>query len=257
MVKKLLTFLTLLTLFFGVGWAAETTFTAGTDVSETTTISKDGITITATTFNNASYYQTYANQTMTVASDNSITKIEITCTANNTSNYGPAHYSTNVGSYAYAGKVGTWTGSSKTIVFSAAKQVRMTKIVVTYEAGGSGEQDPVAPSGTITFTPAAGEVTSGTTVEMSFSGTCTGIKYTTNGDTPDATHGTVYNASNPLSITGATTIKAAAYNYSNSKYAFGSVATAEYTVTIPSVDYDGTATFVAGTDVGTSTEQNH
>ena len=108
-------------------------------------------------------------------------------------------------------------------------QARITSITVTYESSGT-EPDPTAPSGTITFSPAAGEVTSGTTVSMSFSGTCSGIKYTTNGDNPDATHGTVYDANNPPAITAATTLKAAAYNFSNSQYAFGTVATAAYTV---------------------------
>ena len=111
------------------------------------------------------------------------------------------------------------------------------------------EPDPTAPSGTITFTPATGEVTSGTPITMLFSGECSGIKYTTDGTTtPDEDNGYVYDASNPPVITAATTIKAAAYNYSNNQYAFGEVATATYTVVIPTVDYDGSVTFVATKD---------
>lgn len=134
--------LVMVCLLMGVGnaWATDVTFTAGTDQSSTTSITKDGITLTATTFSNASYYQAYSGTPLKVESTvGNITKIEITCTASGTSNYGPSKFSSaSVGSYSYSGKVGTWTGNASTVSLSNSAQVRMTSVVVTYTpTGGS------------------------------------------------------------------------------------------------------------------------
>ena len=137
--KKLLTFLTLLTLFFGVGWAAEVTvtFTPGTDIGATS-VTKNGVTATMTTMNNASYYQIYANQSGTITCSNgNIVKIEFTCTASGTNKYGPGNVSADVGSYTYSDNKGTWTGSSSSVTLSSTAQVRMTSLSVTYEGSGT------------------------------------------------------------------------------------------------------------------------
>lgn len=80
----------------------------------------------------------YKNQTWTVsaASGYKITKIVVTCTASDDSNYGPGGFSevTPTG-YTYSGKNGTWEGSASSIAFKATKsQVRITDITVTYLA---------------------------------------------------------------------------------------------------------------------------
>lgn len=172
--------LALLCCFSAMG--ATVTFVPGTDVSSNTSIEKDGITLTATTFDNASYYQTYSGQNLKVESTvGNITKIEITCTASGTSKYGPGCYSlssNSTGSYTYSGEVGTWTGNtSSAISFGTSAQVRMTQVVVTYSSsanaitiedswtlGGSITSDKTSAAAgetvTITGTPDAGNVLS-------------------------------------------------------------------------------------------------
>lgn len=74
-------------------------------------------------------------QTLTISSTETITKIEFTCTGNNTSDKGPGKITkANTGKYAYSGKIGTWTGETNSVVFSNSAQVRMTKVVVTLAA---------------------------------------------------------------------------------------------------------------------------
>lgn len=263
--KKLLTFLMMSVLAIGVGWATDVTITMSqqgwSNQTSVSSVSSGDVTLNFTDGANATQYYTtgsgvriYGGGSVTVtAGSNTITAITFTFSGGS---YSPSQdgYTVSPGSLT-PGVTSTWSGSTKTGVTltrnTGSGHWRLQAVTVTYTAGQT-EPDPTTPSGTITFTPAAGEVTSGTTVAMSFSGTCDGIKYTTDGTSPSATNGTVYNASNPPAITGETTITAAAYNYSNSKYAFGTEATAEYTVTIPSVNYDGSATFEATIDKGTS-----
>ena len=109
------------------------TFIAGTDQSDETSITKDGITISASTFNNASYYQCYSGAAMTVSSTvGNITKIELTCTTEGTAKYGPGNW--DFTGYSYSGANGSWTGSAETVEFgNASQQVRMTLITVTYK----------------------------------------------------------------------------------------------------------------------------
>ena len=108
------------------------TFIAGTDKSDETSITKDGITISATTFNNDSYYQCYSGDAMTVSSAvGNIIKIELTCTAEGTAKYGPGNW--DFTGYSYSGSNGSWEGSAETVEFgNAGQQVRMTQIVVYY-----------------------------------------------------------------------------------------------------------------------------
>ena len=113
---------------------ADTTvsFTPGTDTGATT-VTKDNVTVTLTTMNNANYYQIYANQTGTIScSGGNITGISFTCTASGTAKYGPGNASTDVGTYTYSGKNGSWTGSAATVVISTTAQIRMSSLSVTY-----------------------------------------------------------------------------------------------------------------------------
>ena len=108
------------------------TFIAGTDKSDETSITKDGITISATTFNNDSYYQCYSGDAMTVSSAvGNIIKIELTCTTEGTAKYGPGNW--DFTGYSYSGSNGSWEGSAETVEFgNASQQVRMTQITVYY-----------------------------------------------------------------------------------------------------------------------------
>lgn len=123
-----------------VGWAETVTFTAGTDKGESLVV-KDDITVSMSTMNRDDNYRCNANTNMTVygKAGITITKIEITCTGSGTNTNGPGKFSLKEGSpgeYSYSGSLGTWVGSStinNKIYLTAAAQVRMTQIVVTYE----------------------------------------------------------------------------------------------------------------------------
>ena len=139
--KRLAMVLTML-LIVGIGqaWATEVIFTTSESGGWTTTAGAqsgtiDGVTLAVTNgIINGTQLRCYANATMTISSDHSITNIEITCTASGTSNYGPGKFSGT--GYTYSGTTGTWAGSSNSVSLKASAQVRMTKIVVTYTAGG-------------------------------------------------------------------------------------------------------------------------
>lgn len=109
----------------------DVTFTAGTDTGETS-VTKDGITVSMSTMSRDDNYRTYANSDMTVtaASGKTIKQVKVTCTGSGNNNYGPGKFSGD--GYTYSGNVGTWSGSAATVTLSASAQVRMTKIVVTY-----------------------------------------------------------------------------------------------------------------------------
>lgn len=217
--KKLLTFLTLLTLSIGVTWATTVTFTSSTDGGGTE-ITKNGVTINCTA-SSTSYFQCYKSQTMTVSSDYTITGIELTCTASGTAKYGPGCFGTvTPGTYTYSGTKGTWTGSANEISFTAtSNQVRMTQIVVTYESSACNEP---------TFSPAAGTYYEPQSVTLSCTTTGATIRYTLDGTNPTATTGTVYTS--PISVTSTTTIKAIA---TATGYDPSSVASATYTIFTP------------------------
>ena len=114
---------------------SEATFVVNVDKGEKS-ITKNDITVEVSDgdLNREDNYRCYANQSMTISyTDGQITKIVITCTGSNTSNYGPGKLSTEDDGYSYSGIVGTWTGDAKSVTFKASAQVRMTKITVYYK----------------------------------------------------------------------------------------------------------------------------
>ena len=227
------------------------TFVAGVDNASSennTTITKNGITLTATTFDNTSYYQTFASATFkAVSTQGKIKSIVFTCTVNGTAKYGPGNYSVpedGVGTYTFEaeGPTGTWTGSAAEVVLSASAQVRMKKVVVTYVVA-----DPNAPEKPII----SGETPFHGSTEVSITaGEDLKIYYTTNGDEP-TTASTLYNA--PFAITATTTVKAIAVNEKTSSVSI--VAEKTFThqdaVTLSAIDYttDGTKVFLQSVTV--------
>lgn len=100
------------------------------------------------------YYGCFKGGTMTISSSaGNITSIEITCTASGTSKYGPGCFAEADG-YSYEEKVGTWTGSATSVSLTAStNQVRISKLVVTYEANANQCNTPVlSPASGETFT---------------------------------------------------------------------------------------------------------
>ena len=126
-------------IYNGATGTTTVTFTAGTDTSETLSLTKDGITITLTdgTLSRTDNYRPYASSSMTIssASGKTIIGIVFNCNANGTNKGGPGNLSTTTGNYTYesSGKVGTWSGSSNSIEFSVASQCQINSFTVTYE----------------------------------------------------------------------------------------------------------------------------
>jgi hypothetical protein len=110
----------------------DVTFTAGQDTGDSS-VTKDGITVSMSTMNRTDNYRTYADTDMTVSAETgkTIKKIVVTCTGSGTNNNGPGKFSGT--GYSYSGTIGTWEGSASNVTLSASAQVRMTKIVVTYQ----------------------------------------------------------------------------------------------------------------------------
>lgn len=143
---KKIYFLFMFALIASIGnlYAAEktVTFDATADKSSSTTLSKDGITLSLTagsngsgTLNNGKDYRPYSGSTLTISSEYNITEIVFTCAKNGKTKGGPGNFTVTQGggSYVYNGNVGTWTGSAKSISFKAGAQVQAKTIVVTYE----------------------------------------------------------------------------------------------------------------------------
>ena len=103
------------------------------------------------------HYRAYKGKTFTVSvAEGNIVGIEVVCTANGTVKYGPGCFTAAVGTYAYEGKVGIWTGSAEKVdLVASSNQVRMTSIKVTYEVGAA---SPEATALEISGTPAKTEV---------------------------------------------------------------------------------------------------
>lgn len=128
------------------------TFTAGTDKSEGATLTKDGITLTLKEGTSISglgklataEYRLYKGNILTVSSTiGNITNIEFTCTANNTTKYGPGCFAAQNG-YTFKDKVGTWVGNATSVDFtSESAQVRAKTIKVTV-GGAAGETKKAA-----------------------------------------------------------------------------------------------------------------
>ena len=132
----------------GAGWRnSDQAAKSYTDATSTVTIAtSNGV------FN--TQYRAYKNSTFCVSiAKGNITKIEMTCTKSGTAEYGPGNFTltSEGGTYSYDGNLGTWEGSSQSVVLTASgAQVRMTKIVVTYSVA---EGEIASPS----FTPANNE----------------------------------------------------------------------------------------------------
>lgn len=110
----------------------------------------------------------------------------------------------------------TGTNGSATVTASSASNTY-------FNAAASASYMVLLTPAPVTFSPAAGEVTSGTEVTLSCATDGTTIYYTTDGTEPNSSS-TAY--STPISITEATTIKAVAIKEGQA----GSVSTAAYTV---------------------------
>lgn len=138
-------FLFLFALIASIGnlYAAEKTetFDAKVDRSSSTTLLKDGITLSLSgggTFDNGTDYRPYAGSTLTISSEYNITKIVFTCASKvGATKGGPENFTVTKGGGSYKndkGYVGTWTGSAASITFKAGKQVKAKTIEVTYDA---------------------------------------------------------------------------------------------------------------------------
>lgn len=138
-------FLFLFALIASIGnlYAAEktVTFDAKVDRSSSTTLLKDGITLSLSgggTFDNGTDYRPYAGSTLTISSEYNITKIVFMCASKvGATKGGPENFTVTKGGGSYKndkGYVGTWTGSAASITFKAGKQVKAKTIEVTYDA---------------------------------------------------------------------------------------------------------------------------
>lgn len=225
--RKLFTLLTLC-LLASAAWAGDVEFVAGVDNGNSPgerapyTIEKEGVKIEVSDgLANTNQYRMYKGSTTTISSTaGAITKIVFECTANDDAQYGPGCFTATPGDYSYSGKIGTWTGSAESIVFTAAtNQVRATKITVTTSASGL-----AAPA----FSPKAGTYYEPFKVTITCASQGAKIYYTTDGNDP-TTASTQYTA--PIQVNGDMTIKAiSALNGKTSE-----VATAKYVITTPVV----------------------
>lgn len=238
--KKLLTFLTLLTLFFGVSWAANTTvtftfsslYTSNTVLDETiidgTDVSlvfnkREGGTTATQYYTNGEAVRWYGGGTLTVSSTTkTITRIEIVYTKHDNS------VSASVETYSdiTSSGTGTWSGSASSVKFTqsgTSGHARITTVRVTYNDGGTNVETVATP----TFSLAAGTYYEAQSVTLSCTTPGSTIYYTTDGNDP-TTSSSVYSSAIPVSST--TTIKAIAVKdgMNNSQ-----VASATYTINAP------------------------
>jgi hypothetical protein len=201
--RKIFTLLTLC-LLASAAWAVDITFDATVDIGTGGTtaapyqVVKDGITMDVSNGLVNGHYRIYKGQTCTFTSAiGEITDVKFECTASGDAQYGPGCLTANVGSYTYAEKIGTWTGSASTIVFTAStNQVRATKITVTV-----GQAGLAAPS----ISPAGGTFYQPISVSITCPSSGAKIYYTTNGNDP-TTSSTQYTA--PFTVSSNTTVKA-------------------------------------------------
>ncbi len=140
-------------------WADTVTFTAGTDKSEGTSITKGGITIefSSGVFNRTDNYRCYSGASMTITSTvGKMTQIDFTATSGNPM----TKFSGNPDTGAWTDETKTqWTGNADAINFGTTSgQCRIEEIVVTYTAAE--KKDP-----TITFNN--GSVNVGKTLDLS------------------------------------------------------------------------------------------
>ena len=270
-------------LFYGVGWADSYTITFGNNsntataisssVNATTVISGGTNYVTSKPFtvtNGNCYYgdtqtcirlgKSGSNATLQIAlsSDGQVkpTSIVVNCHAMSGSKNVGATISVNNATAQTAPAASTagnvtfsFDGSTtiSAIEMSSVKAVQVYSITVNYTTGSG-----AIPSATPTFNPGTGTYTEAQTVTISSTTSGATIYYTTNGGNPTTSSSSIANGGT-VTISESCTLKAIAVasGYSNSE-----VGSATYTIdTTPSGTL--TATFVAGTDMGTSTGQNY
>lgn len=133
----------------GTAWADSVTFTAGTDTSEGTSITKEGITVSFSdgVFNRTDNYRCYSGASMTISSTvGNITQIDFTATSSNPM----TKFSGNpdVGAWTNTSTKTQWKGDASEINFGKTSgQARITEIVVTYTAASTATLTSIALSG--------------------------------------------------------------------------------------------------------------
>ena len=239
MTKKLLTFLTLLTLFFGVGWAETvtyvlakgkpTTWTPGNSSGANSCTTSEAFTIHFSSSNatNANYIGLNQGGTLTISHDTySITKIVATTSNGNTQN---VSITSGGGSIVKQSSGFTWTNTtgSKSITFkySSGRQLRFSKLVITYE--GSSTPRAVTP----TFDPEGDTYYEVKTVTITSETEDATIYYTKNGDDPDPTTSESIPNGGTVTIDQSCTLKAIA---SKTGYNDSYIASDDYTIILPS-----------------------
>ena len=118
-------------------------------------VTKNGVTIACTSGTiTDEQFRFFKSQTTTISSTvGAITKIEFTCTANGSAQYGPGCFTTETGAYVVDGKVGTWTGNATSVEFvSSSNQVRATQVVVYIDGETPSVSAPVFDPTSCTFT---------------------------------------------------------------------------------------------------------
>ncbi len=250
--KKLLTFLTLLTLFFTTGWAETETFdfafsnigTTGWSNSyashvvngqiftidlancskQTTTITdypvSKGGNITAEFINNNNNYSITGVELQLIQWGSKAQTVTL-----KTSNDGTNWTTTNNSSNNFSLTATDLSCKKIRFVFSStSNQVGLKSLKITYTTGGSTVETVATP----TFNPAAGTYYDPLSVVINCITNGSTIRYTLDGTDPTATTGTVYTS--PISVTSTTTIKAIA---TATGYDPSSVASATYTIVTP------------------------
>lgn len=144
------------------------------------------------------------SMTISVPEGKVITKIVIT---------GGKAFEANVGTY----ENGTWMGSNNSVVLTCTSNSYVETVTVTY---GDGDEPPVVVVPLPTFNPAAGEVETGTTVEIICPDGADGVEYSF-----DQSNWTEYKT--PIEITEAITIYAQAYDEEGN---YSDVVSAAYTI---------------------------
>ncbi|MBQ6279787.1 MAG: chitobiase/beta-hexosaminidase C-terminal domain-containing protein, partial [Muribaculaceae bacterium] len=236
--KKLLTFLTLLTLFFSVTWA-ETATLPGTQALTTSFAYVGTDTHIKIKTSDANSYtnpiRIYANNTVTIAADDGYVLKSVKYEASSTGNYVTyaqnATVSPNV-TPTVSGKYVTWTFTTNPteFTFTPSSQTRCSSMVITYEKQAT--DPPTPPTAEIIFNPTTNStIEIGSTVNFTLNGTATGIKYTTDNTNPGANNGTIGSS---VTLNGNAgdqiTIKAVAFNQNSAGTAYGTIYTATYTL---------------------------
>ena len=213
----------------------------------TATATQDGVTIASTkAYYAGAHIREYTDGTLTVSSDEAITKVVIHYTG---TSY--MRFTTTIGSLTpnTTAITHTWTGSTNELVFTASAQVRWTYISVTY---GGTVPDAVA---TPTFSPEPGIYIQPQEVTINCETEGATIHYTTNGSNPTASS-TTYTGGFTLSTN--TTVKAIAVKNGMIN---SSIASATYNFNIPVTiavarTYStGSNVFTAGIVTGISTNE--